>query len=154
MTIAAPRTAGLICPAATCVFDLPAEGPSVGVARRMVRAYLRAHRHGDDILESASLVISELVTNAIRHAGGIRVTCSIRMRARAVRIEVGDDGAIEPRVEVRHGGVDECGGRGLLLVDALSADWGTYRRAADEEGPGTVVWAVVGAGDGHGWGGL
>ncbi|MFF0445294.1 ATP-binding protein [Streptomyces sp. NPDC004609] len=153
MTIAAPRTAGLTCPAATCVFDLPAEGPSVGVARRMVRAYLRAHRHGDDVLESASLVISELVTNAIRHARGVRVTCSIQTRARAVRIEVGDDGVTEPPVRVRHGGVDEPGGRGLLLVDALSEDWGAFRREADE-GPGTVVWAVVGAGGRDGWGRL
>ncbi|PQM24767.1 ATP-binding protein [Streptomyces xinghaiensis] len=89
--------------------------------------------------ESATLVLSELLTNAGRHA---RVSPGRQIETRYVpalpsglRIEVHDASPVRP--EPRAPDPDACGGRGLLLVAALADSWGI----GDRDGPGKVVWA-------------
>ncbi|GAA1112595.1 MULTISPECIES: ATP-binding protein [Streptomyces violaceusniger group] len=112
---------------------LPSEPSSVPTARRLALAQLSAwmlHDFADD----AELLVSELVTNALRHAGGpIRLTLSLCSVDRAFRCEVADEDPGQPRVRRACG--DDEGGRGLHLLDLLSRCWGSTRTAA-----GKVVW--------------
>ncbi|WPB88808.1 ATP-binding protein [Streptomyces malaysiensis] len=112
---------------------LPSEPSSVPRARRLTLAQVTAwtlHEFADD----AELLVSELVTNALRHAGGpIRLTLSRCSVDRAFRCEVADEGPGQPRV-CRPCDEDE-GGRGLHLLDMLSRCWGSTCTAA-----GKVVW--------------
>jgi len=97
-----------------------------------------------ELVDSAELVVSELVTNAVAHAhppygGGI--TTRFERLASGVRIEVYD--ASDRRPERREASGDEVSGRGLVWVDALTGGrWGVSER----DGPGKCVWPVVGAG--------
>jgi two-component sensor histidine kinase len=96
------------------------------------------------LAESAGLVGSELVTNAVVHAHppyGNLIATRLERLDHGVRIEVHDAGGGEP--ERRRAGPDDGSGRGLALVDALTGgQWGVGGR----EGPGKVVWAVCRAG--------
>lgn len=82
--------------------------------------------------EAAVLLTSELVTNAVIHAG-TRVVVTLRLAGGSLRIAVLDESAERPhrRHEPNHLG----GGRGLMLVEALAASWGV-----SVEGPGKSVW--------------
>jgi anti-sigma regulatory factor (Ser/Thr protein kinase) len=75
------------------------------------------------------LLISELVTNAVRHSGSDEVRVSIR-RGDPLRVLVSDQGDGMPLVTER-----EIGGWGLRLVEALSIGWGVVPLAT-----GKVVW--------------
>ncbi|AQW55347.1 MULTISPECIES: ATP-binding protein [Streptomyces] len=112
---------------------LPSEPSSVPRARRLAIAQLGVwglHDFSDD----AELLVSELVTNALRHAGGpIRLTLSLCSVDRAFRCEVADEHPGELRVRRTCG--DDEGGRGLHLLDLLSRCWGSTCTAA-----GKVVW--------------
>jgi anti-sigma regulatory factor (Ser/Thr protein kinase) len=93
------------------------------------------------VLAAAQLVVSELVTNGVRHSGasaGETLTVRLALSAGMVRLEVedpGGDGAVAPRQPDLDGG----GGRGLNLVQAMSERWGVERVA----GGGTRVWAQL-----------
>jgi anti-sigma regulatory factor (Ser/Thr protein kinase) len=77
------------------------------------------------------LLVSELVTNSVRHSGGDHqgeIELSVSASTRTVRVEVRDSGPgfiARPRFE----GQDAESGWGLHLVDALSHRWGTEREA-------------------------
>ncbi|AKH86742.1 hypothetical protein AA958_13595 [Streptomyces sp. CNQ-509] len=88
--------------------------------------------------ETAVLLLSELVTNAVCHGRvppGRQIGTRFTLDAGCLRIEVADanDDLPHPRIA----GEDDESGRGLALVDALADDWGTYRRA---NGIGKCVW--------------
>lgn len=88
--------------------------------------------------ETAILLTSELVTNSVRHSGcrhlGQAITVAATVTGDEVRIEVTDwAGPTVPAVRA-NGGMTE-GGRGLLLVEALAADWGYWR-----DGGRTTTW--------------
>ena len=89
---------------------------------------------GESVRSSLRLLVSELVTNSVRHVTGSRdpVELAVRIGARAIRVEVRDGGAgFEPgRPEPR--GAD--GGFGLFLVERLASRWGV------DTGDGTRVW--------------
>ncbi|MFG3404579.1 ATP-binding protein [Streptomyces sp. NPDC048142] len=103
-------------------FRLVRSRSSVPRARALLRARLGEWRAGQDAIETAELLLSELVTNAVRVAVpgdrmiGVRIEC--RERGAWLRLEVSDAG--EGRPEVRWPGELETGGRGLLIVDALA----------------------------------
>jgi anti-sigma regulatory factor (Ser/Thr protein kinase) len=86
-------------------------------------------------LDDIRLLVSELVTNSVRHAGAERdlVRLAVRSSGRTVRVEVSDGGrGFTPRT--RSAPHDEVGGWGLHLVDQLADRWGV------ETGRRTRVW--------------
>ncbi|MFE2377909.1 ATP-binding protein [Streptomyces sp. NPDC059398] len=101
------------------------------------------------LTDTACLVLSELLTNAGRHAvvsPGREIETRFLRGAHGpgVRIEVHDASSVPPRMLAP--GPDTEGGRGLLLVEALADSWGFGERG----GPGKVVWAELGPGGGGG----
>ncbi|MFF8831028.1 SpoIIE family protein phosphatase [Streptomyces sp. NPDC015131] len=84
----------------------------------------------------ALLIVSELVTNAVTHTPG-EVRLDLTLAGDRLRIAVND---ASPRAPVRSAGVDweATGGRGLLLVEALSTTWGSVPL-----GGGKQVWSEV-----------
>lgn len=103
-----------------------------------MRARLSGWSVCEDTCDSAALVITELVTNAIVHTAGGVVVCELQDGADTLRIAVRDEGCApgEPRPSPQL--PEEEHGRGLLLVDALCRAWG-----AQEHGPGLLVWAEL-----------
>ncbi|AMW10144.1 PAS sensor protein [Streptomyces qaidamensis] len=119
---------------------------SVPRSRAALHAVLGGWGVNQDVLESAELVLSELVTNALRvrvpsdRQVGVRIARSLEDGL--LRLEVSDAGSGRP--EVQAPGDDETGGRGLLLVQALAHRWGVDERAC---GIGKTVWAELKAPD-------
>ncbi|POM22725.1 hypothetical protein BTM25_49290 [Actinomadura rubteroloni] len=109
--------------------------PGARVARETVGSALRAWGL-PDLADDAELVASELVTNALRHAG--TATVAVTRRPGAVTLEVTDDDPDPPRAA----DPDPLGtsGRGLIIVAALAAGWG-WRPV---EPVGKCVWATFG----------
>ncbi len=111
-------------------WQLPREARSVGRARELARAKLPAWGL-EGLLDTTELLVSELVTNALRYGEG-----EIRLRLlldRTLVCEVWDANLVQPRRR-RARDTDE-GGRGLQLVGMLSAGWGTRRTHR-----GKTVW--------------
>ncbi|MFG3020308.1 ATP-binding protein [Streptomyces sp. NPDC048254] len=107
-------------------------------ARRLVRARLTGWSVCADTCDTAVLVISELVTNAIVHTASSRVVCELHDHDDTVRIAVHDEGCAPDEPHPSPQRPDEEHGRGLLLVEALCRAWG-----AQEHGPGLLVWAEL-----------
>ena len=103
------------------------------------RAQIRASQHqwglSQDTLEAAQLVISELITNALRY-GHAPVHVQLRATPTTLYIEVADASPYRPRRRAA-ASTDE-NGRGLLLVTAYSRRWGVRPRST-----GKVVWAEL-----------
>jgi serine/threonine-protein kinase RsbW len=97
----------------------------------------------DGTRDDAEMIVSELFTNAVRHTASRVVGCELRLDAGGgiVRLEVADQGQGMSEPRSREAGVDEEGGRGLLLVEVLSETWGV--RGAPDGGSGRTVWAVL-----------
>ena len=111
-------------------WSLPPELTSAAEARHLIREPLR--RWGlDELMPTTELLVSELVTNAIRYATG-EVTIRLVLDGSLV-CEVLDNSSALPRL--RHAGRDEECGRGLEVVSQLSQRWGA-RRTRD----GKIVW--------------
>lgn len=109
---------------------LPREPRSVGRARELARGRLLAWDL-EDLVDTTELLVSELVTNALRYGEGeIRLRL---LRDRTLVCEVWDAGLVQPRRR-RARDTDE-GGRGLQLVGLLSAAWGSRRTPR-----GKTVW--------------
>ena len=107
---------------------------SVGVARRFVRDLLDSHGDVDeDTLDTLLLLASELVTNAVRHAA-TPFEIRVAVDDDTVRVAV-IDGDVDHGPRMCHPGPDDTNGRGLQLVDQLSAVWGS-----DRVGRGKAVW--------------
>ncbi|SEO65314.1 Anti-sigma regulatory factor (Ser/Thr protein kinase) [Actinacidiphila rubida] len=103
--------------------------------RRLLRDNLR--QWGVPALaDTAELLTTELVTNALQHTGGgAELTATLSFGPRnLLRIEVSDGLARKP-APGPPGGDHATSGRGLLLVEALSDAWGVHSR-----GRGKVVW--------------
>ena len=113
---------------------------AVGARRALVSA-LRALGVDPTVVDESEIVISELVTNAVRHArplpdGKIRVSWSVR--ASVVEIDVTDGGGpTTPHPAPRS--VWSAGGRGLRIVGSLAHDWGVRENTS-----GSTVWASMG----------
>jgi anti-sigma regulatory factor (Ser/Thr protein kinase) len=100
-------------------------GPTaVAEARGQVGAAIAAWDAPVD-RDIAVLLTSELVTNAVRHSAGETVTLGIRCARDRLRVDVHDTSRALPMRE--DAPADAEAGRGLVLVDELSAEWGFYR---------------------------
>lgn len=109
---------------------LPAEPQSVARARELARRQLAAWDL-TSLADTTELLVSELVTNALRHGAG---TIRIRLLLDHILVcEVWDAGQVQPRRR-RARDTDE-GGRGLQLVELLSSRWGSRRTPQ-----GKAVW--------------
>ena len=122
------------------VLLLPFTASSVGVARRHLVSDLIEAGVCASAVTDAALVISELLSNALRHAGplpgaGLRVAWDLD--ADSVRVSVSDGGG-PSQPELAEPTPTTTGGRGLRIVARLSRRWGTL---CDEQG--TTVWAEV-----------
>lgn len=115
---------------------------SVPCARAVIRAVTSDWGIKGEVAENAELIVSELVTNAVRVAAPADRVVGLRVAREPgelrLRIEVSDGGSGLP--EPRCPGDDELGGRGLLLVDALSDCWGVRQHEGDT---GKTVWAEL-----------
>ena len=120
-------------------FELPARAEFVARARTLVRERLRCWRIGGDLHDTAMLVVSELVTNAVVHTDGHLVACELLNGAEHLRITVQDQGSSPAEPHVCHG-IEEERGRGLLLVEAVSSAWGAHHA---KQGSGRIVWAEL-----------
>ncbi|MFD8057930.1 ATP-binding protein [Streptomyces cyaneofuscatus] len=129
-------------------------------ARHRVQEAMHAWGEPAERIEAAALIVTELVTNAVQHTSTRRIRCRLLRSAEGVRICVWNRG--RARIPAPASPADAAGlpveaappadgpdgddsldcltedGRGLLLVDALAARWGTRAALA-----GRLVWADV-----------
>ncbi|GGZ12874.1 SpoIIE family protein phosphatase [Streptomyces poonensis] len=120
-----------LAPGRVADWELPPDPALVAQARRTATGQLAAWGL-DELAFTTELVVSELVTNAIRHATG-----PVRLRLildRTLICEVFDGGATAPHL--RHPRTTDEGGRGLFLISQFTQRWGT--RFLPE---GKVIWA-------------
>ncbi len=78
------------------------------------------------IVEDTLLLVSELVTNAVRH-GRPDIVISLSVTSDRIRVEVRDGGDSLPMLPAGHPSIDRATGRGLLIVAATAHDWGVER---------------------------
>jgi anti-sigma regulatory factor (Ser/Thr protein kinase) len=116
---------------ATVSVRLAPTAAAPAAARRFLRQQMRTWAL-DGLGGLTELLTSELVGNVVVHVGS-PMTVRIYHDASTVRVEIDDD-STEPPVLAQRGALSERG-RGLALVNALAADWGT--RSADH---GKTVW--------------
>jgi len=128
--------------------ELAAIATAPSCARGHVRAV--AYEWGlPELADTAELVTSELVTNAVQASDRLRfrvgppIVPVVKIWLVSDRISLVIhvwDGSEEMPVR-EDGAPDQESGRGLMLVENLAKDWGAYRKAA-----GKVVWALISAG--------
>jgi anti-sigma regulatory factor (Ser/Thr protein kinase) len=133
------RSSGLISPApnaapnstpARSMLALPGTARSPALARDLVRECLRGFP--SDTLETALLLVSEVVTNAVRHAHSPLVLV-VTATPCLVTVSVEDTSSDVPTPTAAP--LDAEAGRGLALVETLAGAWG-----CDPMGPGKLVW--------------
>jgi serine/threonine-protein kinase RsbW len=120
---------------------LPRIERSVTHARTALRAQLATWRVPSDYAATAELLLSELVTNAVRHAGSYpsqQVGVRFALADGLIRLEVSDSCTTAP--QLRAVTPDAESGRGIHLVSALADNWGVTRRPC---GAGKTVWAEL-----------
>jgi anti-sigma regulatory factor (Ser/Thr protein kinase) len=119
---------------------IPFGSAAPGAARAVIERCL-ADQVATSVLENARLLMSELVTNSVRHSGGADgdvVIVRVHLWRDVCRLEVedpGSDGVIAPQSQ----GLGNGSGMGLNIVQMLSERWGVVRAG---EGP-TRVWAQL-----------
>jgi anti-sigma regulatory factor (Ser/Thr protein kinase) len=120
-------------------------------ARVHVQRVLEGWRR-DDLIETAQLIISELVSNAIKahassfaateaaaHASPDHIWMDLYPAGEAVVLRVWDASRTPPVLRIPD--LDDEGGRGLCLVDLLARSWGYYRPTTG----GKIVWCTLAA---------
>jgi serine/threonine-protein kinase RsbW len=100
--------------------------------RRVCAAAMPRH-----VCETAELLTSELVTNAVMHGEGL-IRLAVFLDAARLRVEVSDDSPTRP--QLREAGAGDTGGRGLQFVDSWALAWGATPRP---DRPGKDVWFTL-----------
>ncbi|MFJ8693068.1 ATP-binding protein [Streptomyces roseolilacinus] len=126
-------------------FTAPTVDASVPRARHAVRDLLERQEVpvADDVVQGLLLVVSELVTNAVRHAALLspQMAVEVAVGAEWVRVAVEDDHPYRPKaLEADHG---RTGGRGLLLVREITREAGGSCDVEHTPSGGKVVWAAL-----------
>ncbi len=113
-------------------FSHEANAAAIRRARHELNDALAATRVDDDTAGDLVLIVSELVTNAVRHARGDHFEVRLAVTPEKLRLEVRDEGeGFSPRIAPSE---DGCGGYGLFIVDRLADRWGV------ERGEDGVIW--------------
>ncbi|MFF3836685.1 ATP-binding protein [Streptomyces sp. NPDC001930] len=105
---------------------------SAGHMRRILRMFLTRWEL-DPLADSATLALTELVANVVRHVPGRRCSVLMLREPYGLRVEVAD--AVPGTVIAKPAGPLEERGRGLALVEAVTDRWGV-----DETAGGKTVW--------------
>ena len=105
-------------------------------ARRALRQLLDSARVDRDTTDTAVLLATELVTNAVEHGRG-SAYLDAAVQDRAIRLEVSDSSTVVPQPNTAVSELDERG-RGLLLIEALASRWGVLPRS-----DGKTVWCEL-----------
>lgn len=126
-------------------FTAPAVDSSVPQVRHGVRALVaeQAVPIDGDVLHGLLLIVSELVTNAVRHAAVLSPELGVEVAVGAdwIRVAVEDQHPYRPKaLETDHG---RTGGRGLLLVKTITAEAGGSCDVAQTATGGKVIWAAL-----------
>ena len=119
---------------------LPWAPSSVATARGQLSADLREAGLVADAIGDAALVLSELLSNSIRHARplpGALVQVSWALSNRSLVVSVRDGGS-RTRPRASHPSPSALGGRGLAIVECLASAWGVQDSTA-----GVTVWAML-----------
>lgn len=111
-----------------------AELASPAAARAFVRSELEQQAVPEPPLETAILLTSELVSNALLHAR-TEVDLVLIMASSGLRVEVHDGNASQPGPPTSPAPLESTTGRGLLMVEALARRWGV-----DGTGDGKTIW--------------
>ena len=125
------------------MLELPPTTKSVPAARRFLRDMMRDSDTVADI-DTASLLVTEIVTNALLHALTPMIL-TVSVSPDVVRIEVRDGSEVPPRVHAFS--PTAATGRGLRLLESLALRWGVR----PEPGRGKIVWFEVGASSDSVW---
>ncbi len=127
------------------LFTAPPADASVPRLRHAARDLLgeQCDALDPETLDGLLLIVSELVTNAVRHAAVLspRITLEIALGPGWVRVAVGDDHPYRPKALERDHA--RTGGRGLLLVEAVARGAGGRCDVEHTPGGGKVVWAAL-----------
>lgn len=126
-------------------FTAQALDSSVPRLRHAVRDLLAAQavEPSGEISDGLLLIVSELVTNAVRHAAVLSpwITVEIAVNAGWIKVSVGDDHPFRPKaLQADHARI---GGRGLLLVEAIAAEAGGSCDVEHTPSGGKIVWAAL-----------
>ncbi|HEY5836397.1 ATP-binding protein [Streptomyces sp.] len=126
-------------------FTAPSLDSSVPQVRRGVHALLvdRGVPVDEEVRYGLLVIVSELVTNAVKHAAVLspQVTVELAVGADWVRIAVGDNHPYRPKaLETDHA---RTGGRGLLLVKAITDEAGGHYDIAQTPAGGKVIWVEL-----------
>lgn len=105
---------------------------SIPAARAFLTRLLDGWGIPDEVIDDASLLASELMSNAVRHAGGV-VDLQIEADDGLLHVGVHDNSNGTPTVN--EAGPTSSGGRGMWIVQSVAHDWG-----ADPDGSGKTVW--------------
>lgn len=111
------------------------EGRSVARARAVVTELCRAAEVDDDAHETAVLLTSETVTNAVIH-GRSEVRVRVEVTDAVVHVGVGDENSRHPSLQLEDS--DALDGRGMQILELAASRWGVT-----EEPLGKVVWFEV-----------
>ena len=124
-------------------WQLPRHPRSVSRSRALLRAQAVDWKLPDAITDTAVLLLSELMTNAYRHAHvspgrEIRIRCALDDDARRLHVSVTDASDTMPRF--RNPSPEDESGRGLILLTLLADEWGTEPRP---NGLGKAIWFAL-----------
>ncbi|MFE0136004.1 ATP-binding protein [Streptomyces sp. NPDC059037] len=140
-----PRGSGRVPYEGVWRFTAAAVDASVPQARHAVRDLLA--RQGvpaaDDLVQGLLLIVSELVTNAVRHAALLSPMLAVEVAVGAewVRVSVEDDHPYRPTALIADHG--QTGGRGLLLVREITQEAGGACDVEHTASGGKVIWAAL-----------
>lgn len=118
------------------VLELPSDLDAPATARRFVKEH--ASHLPLDLVRDAELLVSEIVTNAIRH-GQPSVSLQLRLDPPGIGVSVHDHGDVDamPAGDTPVPDVNQPGGRGLLIVRTVATEWGIV---PSDPPPGKTVW--------------
>ncbi|MCX4722601.1 ATP-binding protein [Streptomyces sp. NBC_01020] len=140
-----PAVAGSLPYEGVWRFTAPSVDVSVPQARHAVRDLLARQQVpvGPDTVQGLLLIVSELVTNAVRHAALLspEVAVEVAVGASWIRVSVEDNHPYRPRALDADQG--QTGGRGLMLVREITAEAGGTCGVEQTASGGKVIWSAL-----------